>query len=328
MAALSPQAALAAKPTECHIGSVIQIYGGSPWDVYSCGDETSLLFVARTNTPAAPFYFVIYLKDGKYQYDGKGTGSKKATDAAYLDLIRLSPADVATLVAETKSAYAQKSGTPGPAASSGNSFPFTKAQNLDGARFVWYAAEKAGLGYDYVSADALPASVQFHEEATPRNGDVAWWPGYIALTLMKDGEPMQFITAEAVRSDAVMEAIYGKPRFFTPLRSGPCTETQPIAAASLAGTWERGEGVATVHIQFKDDGTFSGWYAAGDKVTWRYAGTWKLEGHMLSRTYTESSAAQVPVGFTEQGEIPLIGCQALVIRMPDGKTQSYKQVGD
>src|SRR5579872_4887956 len=84
-----PQLALAAKPMECHVGPVSATYGGTPWSVYSCGDDTSLLFVADTGSPAAPFYFVIYLKDGRYQYDGEGTGSKQATDAAYLDLLKL-----------------------------------------------------------------------------------------------------------------------------------------------------------------------------------------------------------------------------------------------
>ncbi len=139
---------------------------------------------------------------------------------------------------------------------------------------------------------------------------------------------MQFITAEAVRGDAVMEAIYGKPRFYMPLARGPCADPQPITAAKLAGSWVRAEGVAIVNIQFKSDGTFSGWYEAHGSVTWRYAGTWKLDGPTLSRAYTASSAAQVPVGFTEQGEIVSIGCQTFTIRMPDGNTQRYKRVGD
>jgi hypothetical protein len=49
---------------------------------------------------------------------------------------------------------------------------------------------------------------------------------------------------------------------------------------------------------------------------------------MLSRIYTSSSAAQVPVGFTEKGEIILIGCQTFAIRMADGNIQRYKRVGD
>jgi len=316
------------KPKECHTGPVTQTYGGTLWSVYSCGDDTSLLFVAMTNTPAAPFYFVMYLKDGKYQYDGEGTGSKQATDAAYLDLLKLSSADVATLVAETRSTYAAKADAPAVAMPPRGSLPFTKAQNLDGARFVWYVFQKADLGYDYVTADALPASLKFREETSPRNGDVAWWPGYVALVSMKPGEPMQFITAEAVRGEAVMEAIYGKPRFFTPMQLGPCADPQTITAANLAGSWVRAEGVATANLQFKGDGTFSGWYEAHGSVTWRYAGTWKLDGHMLTRVYTASSAAQVPVGFTEQGEVVLIGCQTFAIRMADGNTQSFKRTGD
>jgi hypothetical protein len=328
IATVGPQAALAAKPIECHIGPVSEVYGGTPWSAYSCGDDTSMLFVADNGSPAAPFYFVIYLKDGKYQYDGDGTGSKKATDAAYLDLIRLSPADVATLVAETKSAYAQKANTAASVAPPGNTLPFSKAQNLDGARFVWYAFDRSGLGYDYVSADALPGSLQFREETTPRNGDVAWWPGYVAIVSMKTGEPMKFITAEAVRGGAVMEAIYGKPRFYTPMELGPCNDSQPITAGNLIGNWVRGDGAANINIQFKSDGTFSGWVAVGSNVTWRYAGTWRLDGHTLSQTYTSSSVAQVPIGTTTDGEILLIGCRIFAFRGSDGKTLRYKSAGD
>lgn len=325
LAAAHSGPASAEKPKECHTGPVMRYYGNTPWSVYSCGDDSSLLFVAMTGSPAAPFYFVIYLKDGGYQYDGEGTGSKSATDAAYLDLRRLTTADVSTLIAETKS-VSSKAADPSAAAAHGppgGVLPFTKEQNLDGSRWVWYVFQQSNLGYDYVPADALPASLSFREEATPRNGDVAWWPGYVAIVSMKDGEPMKFFTAEGTRGAAVMEAVYGKPRFYTGMNFSQCKDPQPITADDIAGAWAGVVGTDAVEVRYKADGTFSGSMGQGNAVSSRYSGTWKLDGHTLSESYTSGAGRA-----TASHEVVYIGCRILVFRLPDGTTLKYKRLDE
>jgi hypothetical protein len=54
-----------------------------------------------------PFYFVLYMKDGKRKLSGEGTGSKEATAAAYDDLKIIADSEemIAALIAETKDAH-------------------------------------------------------------------------------------------------------------------------------------------------------------------------------------------------------------------------------
>jgi hypothetical protein len=95
--ALDPKA-----PESCATGPVEKTYGGSVWLVASCSDRKSLVFVAKEGSKAAPFEFdLTYTGDG-YDLAGHGKGDRKATDAAYAELQKLSGNDVRALVAETR----------------------------------------------------------------------------------------------------------------------------------------------------------------------------------------------------------------------------------
>jgi len=95
-------------PESCATGPVIKTYGGSKWLVASCSDGKSLVFVAQEGSAAAPFEFdLTYTGDG-YDLAGKGTGDRKATDAAYAELQKLTGPSVRALVAETLSAKKPK----------------------------------------------------------------------------------------------------------------------------------------------------------------------------------------------------------------------------
>jgi hypothetical protein len=90
-------------PMTCTTGPVTRTYGKTQWLVYSCQDFKSIVVVSAPGSPAAPFYFRGNVKaDGSYQFDGAGTGSKSATDAAYAELKLLSPKDIAALVSATR----------------------------------------------------------------------------------------------------------------------------------------------------------------------------------------------------------------------------------
>jgi hypothetical protein len=92
----------AGQPAQCATGPVEKTYGGLAWLVVSCSDGKSLVFVAKEGSKAAPFEFdMMYSGDG-YDLTGKGQGDRKATDAAYGDLSKITGTQVRALVEETQ----------------------------------------------------------------------------------------------------------------------------------------------------------------------------------------------------------------------------------
>ena len=61
--------------------------------------------------------------------------------------------------------------------------PFTQQEDSDGARYVWFINEQAGLPYPYVPAREFPRSPWWGEvpRSQIREGDVAWWADFVAL---------------------------------------------------------------------------------------------------------------------------------------------------
>lgn len=96
----------------------------------------------------------------------------------------------------------------------GKTFPFTQAQNQDGAKFVWFIFGDSGFKYDYVPAKDLPNSPNFRQVSEPQPGDVAWWPGYVAIVKLHNGKLYSYLTAESERMPDEVESLYGKPRFY------------------------------------------------------------------------------------------------------------------
>ncbi len=87
----------------CVTGPVQKTYGGSKWLVHSCTDGKSLVFTA-VSKPAAPFEFDLTYTGNGYDLDGRGTGDRKAADAAYAELQKLRGKDILALINETQSA--------------------------------------------------------------------------------------------------------------------------------------------------------------------------------------------------------------------------------
>lgn len=100
------------------------------------------------------------------------------------------------------------------AAQPGRTLPFTQAQNQDGAKFVWFIFGNSGFNYAYVPAKELPASPNFREVPEPQPGDVAWWPGFVAIVKLHDGRLVSYLTAESERALEELESLFGKPRFY------------------------------------------------------------------------------------------------------------------
>src|SRR5215469_16256691 len=67
---------------ECMTGPAKRTYGGTPWLVYACNDQHSVVFIAAKGSKAAPAVFMMNWAGGtNYQLHGEGRGNKKLTDA-------------------------------------------------------------------------------------------------------------------------------------------------------------------------------------------------------------------------------------------------------
>jgi hypothetical protein len=90
------------KELTCEVGPVDREYGGSAFSIYSCDDDKSVVAVAKPKSRAFPFYFIVSPYGDQVRLYGEGDGNEDATHAAFADLNRFRPADVAALVAATK----------------------------------------------------------------------------------------------------------------------------------------------------------------------------------------------------------------------------------
>ena len=103
-----PALAIAADtPLNCVTGPLEKTFGNTPWLVYSCDDRQTLIVITASGSPATPFVFSFYKKDGAYQLHGEGTGRKDLTDAAYKELGVLTEARIKALIQQTHSVRAK-----------------------------------------------------------------------------------------------------------------------------------------------------------------------------------------------------------------------------
>jgi hypothetical protein len=108
--ALAAQAQSSQAALDCSIGPANRSYGGVPWLVYACSDNATVVLVSAPGSPAAPFYFTFFRKNGRYSLGGEGTGARSVTDRAYSDLSALSEPEVKGLLASAKAAATSKVG--------------------------------------------------------------------------------------------------------------------------------------------------------------------------------------------------------------------------
>lgn len=91
-------------PLDCSAGALTKSFGAVPWLVYACSDNTSVVVMSAPGSPAAPFYFMLFQKEGKYVVVGEGTGQKAVTDRAHAELVRLTKPEIQALLASAKQA--------------------------------------------------------------------------------------------------------------------------------------------------------------------------------------------------------------------------------
>ena len=90
----------------CDIGPLKKTYGNTPWLVYSCTDNETIVIVSDAGSPAMPFVFSFHKKDNGYHLTGEGTGNKQATNAAYTELSKLTEPNLLQLITHTVNAKA------------------------------------------------------------------------------------------------------------------------------------------------------------------------------------------------------------------------------
>jgi len=99
-----PSQALTQPALNCDVGPLGKTFGQTQWLVYSCNDPSTLIVVSAQGNPASPFYFSFSLEGSSYHLRGEGTGSKQASDAAYVELQALTTAAIRGLIEQTRQA--------------------------------------------------------------------------------------------------------------------------------------------------------------------------------------------------------------------------------
>jgi len=92
----------------CTAGPAKRTYGGTPWLVYACSDQHSVVFIAAEGSKPAPAVFMMNWAGGtNYQLHGEGRGDKKAIDAATRQMKALVDKDIVQLRTEASKAAAK-----------------------------------------------------------------------------------------------------------------------------------------------------------------------------------------------------------------------------
>ena len=100
--------------------------------------------------------------------------------------------------------------------------PFNAAEDVDGARSVWFAYQRAGMPYDFLPASRFPESPCFLPAAgnVPQIGDVGWWKEFIAIydpgLPQPPGAvfPLDLRTHDGPVAHRSLEAKYGPVKWF------------------------------------------------------------------------------------------------------------------
>lgn len=88
-------------PLDCSAGPLARTFGGTPWLVYGCSDRKTVVVMSAPGSPAMPFYFTLFHREGRYVVAGEGSGSRDATAKAHADLVKLSDREIESLLAAT-----------------------------------------------------------------------------------------------------------------------------------------------------------------------------------------------------------------------------------
>jgi len=92
----------AEEPLQCNNGPVTKFIGDGDWAIFSCSDNKTVVLYTKQGNPAAEFYFMFYIKNGRYELYGEGTGDRKRTEKVRDILITYSAAQINNLILQTR----------------------------------------------------------------------------------------------------------------------------------------------------------------------------------------------------------------------------------
>ncbi|HUO52771.1 MAG TPA: hypothetical protein VMT93_09640 [Gemmatimonadaceae bacterium] len=156
--------------------------------------------------------------------------------------------------------------------------PFSREENADGAKFVWFSNCRAGLRYPYTPTAMVPESRYFTEidgkGATPvQPGDIAWWPWFMAVSAGPDG-PLGVVGPPLALADVL--PWFGAPRWFR--RVATTDSAAAVAPPTKWGfPWRPGDApppVAGLHLLASRAGIDSALGAPADSES--LGGAWSL----------------------------------------------------
>jgi hypothetical protein len=81
----------------------------------------------------------------------------------------------------------------------------------DGSEYVWRVFCSSGLRYAFIPASDFPQSSRFEEVASPRTGDIAWWPEYVAIFVSQN---QSLITQAGMIKLADLASDGNRPHFY------------------------------------------------------------------------------------------------------------------
>jgi hypothetical protein len=91
--------------------------------------------------------------------------------------------------------------------------PFTRAENEDGAWFVWLIERRDGYPRRYLPANQIPRSTYYTqvEADSARDGDVVWWPTFVAFF---EAGTSSILLVEGLHPLRSYVARLGQPKFY------------------------------------------------------------------------------------------------------------------
>ena len=86
----------------CDVGPIERSFAGHKSRVYSCSDGESLIIQSADTSSGTEFTYSILVQGGRPSVGGNGSGDGEIVAGVYQELRRMTPRQVAALVAATK----------------------------------------------------------------------------------------------------------------------------------------------------------------------------------------------------------------------------------
>lgn len=96
---ISASSGLAATTTmDCSKNQLTRTFGGSQWLILGCGNNRNILIIQPAPGNPAGASFLVFPNAQVNRLNGAQPGDKATEDAAYQDIQKLTPSDVAALI--------------------------------------------------------------------------------------------------------------------------------------------------------------------------------------------------------------------------------------